>query len=51
MDPPAGLLKEMLGPAFLFNPVEFYRAKARDRREMILKAVKFTLKRDILIKI
>lgn len=44
-------LKEMLGPAFLFNPVEFYRANTKTRREMILKAVEFTLNRGTLIKI
>jgi len=48
---PVSFLRGLLGPAFLFNPVEFYNAKLKERRELILQAVRFRLDPQRLIEI
>lgn len=41
---PAKFLAELLGP-FIFNPVEFFLAKPKERRRLFLSAIKFMLTR------
>jgi uncharacterized protein YoxC len=41
---PANFLAELLGP-FIFNPVEFFLAKPKERRKLFLSAIEFMLNR------